>query len=263
MKKKERKWRKMNTSSDAAESLVRIYLEGAEVGLRVTGSAMKNVAAALIALNKEQKFSTGKTKLAKMIRSGKELKVFTIRQEDLKKFTSESKNYGVLFCALRSKNMKSSDGLVDIMVRAEDASKVNRIIDRFNLSTPDVATIKREVQKDNAKENDIGVQKKSKESKIDDEIKEKPINKDQIENSNPHSAKTEKSPLSEHILTDKENSEAGSKSDKPSVKKELEKIKSEMDKQKDLDNSDSKEKHQKKNRVTKHKQPKKKKEKTR
>jgi hypothetical protein len=59
-----------------------------------------------------------------LLRSGKELKVFAVRNEDLNKFAMEAKRYGVLYCALRDK--KSLDGMCDIMVRAEDASKINR-----------------------------------------------------------------------------------------------------------------------------------------
>lgn len=80
-----------------------------------------------------------------MLKSGKELKVFTVKEEDLRKFTEEAKRYGVLFCALKSRG-KSVDGMVDIMVRAEDASKINRIVDRFNLATVDTASIKSEIQ---------------------------------------------------------------------------------------------------------------------
>ena len=253
----------MNTSGDAAESLVKIYLEGAEVCLRVTGSAVKNIAAALVALNKEQKFSTGKTKLAKMIRSGKELKVFSIREEDLKQFTKVSKSYGVLFCVLKNKKLKSPDGLVDIMVRTEDASKVNRIVERFKLSKPDVTTIKKEVQKDKFKENDIGVKKKGHKAKEEDEIREQPINKDNNELSNPNLAKTEKSPLSEHTSKSKKSSEMGSKSERPSVREELKKIKEDISKNNGLDRSETKNQKPEENKVTKHIQPKKKKERQR
>lgn len=54
-----------------------------------------------------------------MLKSGKELKVFTISEEHLKQFATEAKRYGVVYCALRGKE-KSADGMVDVMVRAED-----------------------------------------------------------------------------------------------------------------------------------------------
>lgn len=36
-----------------------------------------------------------------MLKSGKELKVFTISEEHLKRFAQEAKRYGVVYCALR------------------------------------------------------------------------------------------------------------------------------------------------------------------
>ena len=128
----------MNTSGDAAESIVRMSLQGLEVAVRLSGSGAKNIAALMIAILKDQKQTKGKTRLTNMLKSGKELKVFTVKEEDLRKFTEEAKRYGVLFCALKSRG-KSVDGMVDIMVRAEDASKINRIVDRFNLATVDTA----------------------------------------------------------------------------------------------------------------------------
>ena len=86
----------MNTSSDAAEQIVRISLEGFEVAAKITGSGAKNIAALICAIMKDRQKSAGKTKLKNMLKSGKELKIFSVRQEDLKKFVEEAKRYGIL-----------------------------------------------------------------------------------------------------------------------------------------------------------------------
>ena len=69
-----------------------------------------------------------------------------MKDTDLKLFCREAKKYGVLYCVLKDRNAK--DGITDIMVRAEDASKVNRIFERFELSTVDMASVKREIERD-------------------------------------------------------------------------------------------------------------------
>ena len=51
----------MNTSGDAAESIVRMSLQGLEVAVRLSGSGAKNVAALMIAILKDQKQTKGKT----------------------------------------------------------------------------------------------------------------------------------------------------------------------------------------------------------
>lgn len=137
----------MNTSGDAAEQIVRISLEGVEVAAKITGAGAKNIAAMLYTIlkNKDKNKIKGRQRLTSMLKSGKELKVFTVSEENLKQFMLEAKRYGVVYCALRGKN-QSADGLVDVMVRAEDASKINRIVERFKFATVDTAAIKSEIE---------------------------------------------------------------------------------------------------------------------
>ena len=112
----------MNSSSDAAETMVKMTLQGTEMALKVTGSAAKNIGAILIAISKDKTKSRGKTTLNNMIKSGKELKVFTLSEKTLKTFVKEAKKYGVLYNVLIDKKQSKKDGMVDIIVRAEDAA---------------------------------------------------------------------------------------------------------------------------------------------
>ena len=80
-------------------------------------------------------------------RQGKELKVFTVKSGDLKKFTQEAKKYGVLYCVLTDRKNKDPNAEVDVIARAEDASKISRIVERFNLASVDTASIVTEAEK--------------------------------------------------------------------------------------------------------------------
>lgn len=205
----------MNSSGDAAESIVRMSLQGLEVAAKITGSGAKNISVLLYAMMKDKKQTKGKTNLTNMLKSGKELKVFSVKQEDLKKFTDEAKRYGVLFCALVDKKQKKSpDGMIDIMVRAEDASKINRIVERFKLATVDTASIKSEIEKSRIEQAvkealEKGVEVKTVEDQLVDDILSKPVQKESNEQSNPQVAKTEKSPLSEPLSENKSKCEGG------------------------------------------------------
>lgn len=66
----------MTNSGDAAEQIVRMSLEGTEVALKLSGSAAKNIAAALytIAKNADRNKTKGHQRLSAMLKSGKELK---------------------------------------------------------------------------------------------------------------------------------------------------------------------------------------------
>lgn len=264
----------MNTGGDAAEQIVRLSLEGFEVAAKLTGSAAKNIAILLVAALKQEQKTKGKARLTNMIKSGKELKVFSIPNKDLKKFTEQAKRYGVLYCVLRDKYSKDENAPVDIIARAEDASKIQRICDRFQLGgTVDKATIVADAEKSVADREAVAkeVPTKTKGEMIVEEAVGKPIQKDGAANENPTVAKTDKSPLSRQSLgdadmrTDKGVAKPAEK--KPSVKEKLERIKAQTAKQKEAertapekpkDNRQS----QSKNNQTVHQQPKKKKSKS-
>lgn len=120
-------------------------LEGSEVAIKLAGAGAKQLAILLYAILREQKKTKGKTRLTNMLRSGKELKVYAVKDSDLQLFCREAKKYGILYCVLKDKD--ATDGLTDIMARAEDASKINRIIERFGLATVDMAEIRSEIER--------------------------------------------------------------------------------------------------------------------
>ena len=65
--------------------------------------------------------------------------------ETLEKFCREAKKYGILYCVLKDKT--ANDGHTDVFVRAEDASKINRIFDRFGIATADIGSARTEIVK--------------------------------------------------------------------------------------------------------------------
>ncbi|MBQ1551756.1 MAG: PcfB family protein, partial [Bacilli bacterium] len=140
-------------------------------------------------------------------------------------FTEEAKRYGVLYTALINK--KAKDGVTDILVKAEDASKINRIVQRFNLARFDEVAIRGEIQKTKEMKSK-GVKQKPIEDKIKEELHKNPIKKEE-QSVNPHLAKTEKSPQSKPFLKEQKNSDKGSKiKERPSVREKLEKYKTEV-----------------------------------
>lgn len=209
----------MNTSSEAAEQVVRLSLEGFEVAAKITGSGAKGIAVLLYTIMKDKHKTAGKTTLTNMLKSGKELKVFSVKADEFKRFTEEAKRYGVLYSALINKKTKSHDGVIDIMVRAEDAAKINRIVERFKLSSYEEASIRSEIKKTREEKNK-GKEPKNKEDIIKEQESEKSMKKEE-QSLNPHSAKTEKSPLSKPSSKTQKTSDQGSRIKKPSVKEKL------------------------------------------
>lgn len=263
----------MNTGGEAAEQIVRMSLEGFEVAAKITGAGAKNIAILLYSILKEEKKTKGKARLTSMLRSGKELKVFTVKSGDLKKFTQEAKKYGVLYCVLTDRKNKDPNAEVDVIARAEDASKISRIVERFNLASMDTASIVTEAEKskdakDGQSEPDIGVQEKAEKDKLLDELMGKPVQKE--ENApNPSVAKTEKSPQFEPTSEQPKKFAEGATmtKEKPSVREELRKIKESRKEQEAeigtsaLDKSGASDRAKSANGKTEHKQPQRKKKK--
>lgn len=219
-------------ASDSAEELIKIYLDGIGFTLRIAGEGSKNLIAFLIAMSKDNRQTKGKARLNNMIKTGKELKIFTIKAENLKKFSQEAKRYGILYCVLADKKNEKIDGVVDIMVRQEDASKVNRIAERFNFEKVTTATIKQEPEENNVVKE---TQEKSKDEQMADELLAEPKELEEIENSSqnsPSNTKTEEESQLENFLDTKNKLEENNNlynNGKKSVKKQLEQIEKEIE----------------------------------
>ena len=238
----------MNTSGEAADQVMRMMLNGAEVLVKLSGSGAKNAAVLLYSIARQQKKTKGHARLESMLRSGKPLKVYTFKDSDLQKFKEVAKQYGILYTVLKEKD--KTGGVFDVMVRAEDESKIARITERFNLARVNTADLraeiireKEEIEKDEGKtdvpENDKP--EKSADEKLADEILGKPIQKEENEMENPTAARTETTRVpegtepernlpSEPSSTASKNPERfddkseGKADRKPSVRKKLEEI---------------------------------------
>ena len=258
----------MNNGGDAAEQVVRLSLEGFEIAAKLTGSAAKNVALLLVSVLKQEQQTKGKARLTNMIRSGKELKVFSLPQKDIQKFTEQAKRYGVLYCLLRDKTTRAGDAPVDIIARAEDASKIQRICDRFELGKIDKAGVVSQAEKDKADRDAVAkeVPTKTRGEIIVEQAMGDPVQKEGQSHQNPTVAKTEKSPPSERsseisgTVTDRGTAKQADK--KPSVREKLERYKTAAKADKEADRAEpalSKEKSKtpEPNRQTVHTQPKK------
>ena len=134
----------MAIENETADQVVRMVLQGSEVVLRLSGEAGLRIASMIYNALKGDLTTKGKATLWEFLKSGKDQKLFRIPDEYLKAFTTASKKFGFPFVILKDKGNK--DGLTDILVYASDASKVNRVIENFNLLVKQVDVIKPEIK---------------------------------------------------------------------------------------------------------------------
>jgi hypothetical protein len=171
-----------------------------------------------------------------MLRSEKPLKVFAVKDSELQLFCKEAKKYGVLYCVLKDKD--ANDGLTDIMVRAEDASKINRIFERFKLATVDVGEVRSEIERQRQeqaqqkKDGEIPTPERTQtEERTDaflDQLMAKPPNAPEQQNENPTDGRVAKSRQSEPTSATREGPTRGTLDPRPSVREELKQIRAEQ-----------------------------------
>ena len=138
----------MNNSGDVAEQMVRMSLEGVEAAVKISGTASKEIMLLLIAALKSGEKNNlklkGEARLKSMLKSGKPLEIFSIKDSDLAKFSQAAKQYGIVYSVLRDAT-SSPDGICDVMVKADDAPRISRLIERFKFATVSKARIESEL----------------------------------------------------------------------------------------------------------------------
>ena len=127
----------MNYGAEPADQIVRYYLEGSEYALRLSGTAAKNFAVFAMAVLKDQKKTHGKTRLVRLLRENKPLKFFTVPADRMYEFSKEANRRGLLFVPIRD---RANPEEIEIAVLAEDAAKVNRVIDKMQLDIVESGT---------------------------------------------------------------------------------------------------------------------------
>lgn len=260
----------MSTSSDSAEEMVRLSLEGFEVVAKLTGSMAKEVAVMLYAMSKKRdEHKTGKVGLNKMLKSKGSFKIFSIKKENLEDFKKGAKKYKVPYSAIYLKGNK--DDIIDIVVKEDDAVLINRIVENYNLITVEQSQLD-EVLEKAGKENPTQapkekteiqkeIQEKNTSQDLLNKLMKKQSNKEENENTNPSNIPvTEKEVPSENLSKANEKMEGTKKEEKPSIRETLDTIKKQREeKEQQKAKEETKETpKQEKSKETKHKQPKKK-----
>ena len=112
------------------EKLGQVAVDVAKAGVNV----VKNIMAVTLALIKSQQNVKGKIRLSEMVSQGKELVPFQILERDKRTFHKLAKDYGITYVMV--KNSKTQDGRVEVRAKAEDAGRINRIIERLGYPAP-------------------------------------------------------------------------------------------------------------------------------
>ena len=124
----------MSQGSDAAEQMVKETMIISETAAKLAGLGAKNLAVLLTLYLREEHQLKGETNLKKLLKEGKEIRVFCLEKGNLAEFKQHVKDYGIVYSAVKQKNDDSR--IVDVLVKAEDTPRVNRILEKMNYPLP-------------------------------------------------------------------------------------------------------------------------------
>ena len=124
----------MSQGSDAAEQMVKETMIISETAAKWAGLGAKNLAVLLTLYLREEHRLKGETNLKKLLKEGKEIRVFCLDKDNLAEFKQHTKDYGIVYSALKQKNDDSL--IVDVLVKAEDTPRVNRILEKMKYPLP-------------------------------------------------------------------------------------------------------------------------------
>ena len=124
-------------TAEATEQIVKIAMQGAEIALRIAGAGAAKTAALLRSLFSDDRKTAGRTRIVNLLRTGEEIRVFTVKDSDLVRFSREAKRYGISYTV--AKDRTAGDGTADILVKSGDAARVNRVIARCGLAAEEPA----------------------------------------------------------------------------------------------------------------------------
>jgi len=119
---------------EAADQLVRMMLAGAEVTVRLGGSALKNLLALTVALAKNNKVLSGKVNMTKMLKETRDLRQFPMTPEQYKQFSKRAKKQKILFSVIRDRDDRGK--LRNVILPVTELDRANAILEQIMYREP-------------------------------------------------------------------------------------------------------------------------------
>ena len=139
----------MTNSGDAAETVVRVMLTGTEITLRLTASAAKNLLALSVALAKQHKQISGKTRMKKILKDTRDIRVFPMTRAQYREFQKKSKPFRLLYASIRDRD---GGGQIDLVLPATELDRANLVFEKMLYRQEDKSSGKEPTEKSHGKE---------------------------------------------------------------------------------------------------------------
>ena len=124
----------MDVSAEAADVVVRESLQATEAAAKLTLEGMKNVAALLLAIAKQDMKVVGETSAERLARDPAPAVVIPIKAEDKAKFQKLAKEFGVLYFFAQKKG--NDNGMLNVVSNENYAALLNAIMQQLGYPIP-------------------------------------------------------------------------------------------------------------------------------
>jgi len=125
----------MDVSAEAADLVVREGIQATEAAAKLTGSALKNVAALLLALAKQDMKVVGRTTAQRLARdTSAPAVVIHLKAEDKGKFQKLAKEFGILYFITQKKG--NDTGILNVVSNQNYAAQLNAVMEQMGYPIP-------------------------------------------------------------------------------------------------------------------------------
>lgn len=124
----------MDVSAEAADVVVRESLQATEAAAKLTLEGMKNVAALLLAIAKQDMKVVGETTAKRLAKDSAPAVVIPIKAEDRAKFQKLAKEFGVLYFIAQKRGNNS--GILNVVSNQNYAAQLNAVMEQMGYPIP-------------------------------------------------------------------------------------------------------------------------------
>ena len=127
----------MDVSAEAADLVVKEGIQATESAVKLAGSALKNVAALLLALKRQDNKVVGQTNAKRLARDPAPTVVIPLKREDIGEFKKLAKEYGILYFIAQKRG--STAGYVNVVSNQNYAAQLNAVMEAMAYPIPEKA----------------------------------------------------------------------------------------------------------------------------
>ena len=125
----------MDVSAEAADLVVKEGIQATESAVKLAGSALKNVAALLLALKRQDTKVVGQTNAKRLARDPAPAVVIPLKREDMGQFKKLAKEYGILYFIAQKRG--STAGYVNVVSNQNYAAQLNAVMEAMAYPIPE------------------------------------------------------------------------------------------------------------------------------